>query len=97
MSQRVTIVGPNLPGSLQRQGTFHVHAEGCADLKRGAIREEAENGWTIEASSVDEVVQNIYDPGNFQYDPSDPADYSPYLHDVHFAPCVQLHYNRDES
>lgn len=84
MSQRVTVVGPNLPGSLQRIATFHVHAEGCADLKRGAIRPHAAQGWTIEARSLTEVCDEVYPPEDFECESGE------YLFDFHFAPCVNL-------
>jgi len=82
--QRVTIVGPNLPGSLQAKGTFHVHAEGCADLNRGAIRDFALEGETIEARSMVEVSDYIYDPDEFGCEPGENVD------DFHFAPCVRI-------
>lgn len=82
--QRVTIVGPNLPRSLADQGTFHVHAAGCADLNRGAIREAAMDAWTIEATSKTEVCDATYDPSDFQCESGE------YLYDFHFAPCVTI-------
>lgn len=79
---QVTICGPNLYD--QSKGQFHVHAAGCADLQRGARREpEYANGWTIEASTRDEVGDEIYadhiaegsmEPGQGQFD-------------CHFFPC----------
>jgi hypothetical protein len=55
----VTICGPNLND--QSSGQFHVHAAGCADLKRGAMREpEYRHGWTIEATTRDDVGDEIY-------------------------------------
>jgi hypothetical protein len=79
---KVTICGPNLND--QSKGTFHVHAEGCADLKRNAQREpEYRHGWTIEAASRDEVGDEIYADhiaeGSMR--PGEGAD------DCHFFPC----------
>lgn len=59
MAQSVTICGPNLYD--QSKGEFHVHAAGCADLVRHARREpEYANGWTIEATSREDIVRAIY-------------------------------------
>ena len=88
---RVTICGPNLRD--QSKGTFHVHAEGCADLARGARREpEYGNGWTVEAATAEDVVLDVYGPeaGDFEFDPSDPADMAFYKSDFHFFPCTGL-------
>ena len=89
-SQRLVVVGPNLPASLSHLGTFHVHAEGCADLKRGAIRPYAEqeirDGGAIEFRTQVEVAEHIYDNGIMTEDETG-ADY---LFDFHFAPCVHL-------
>jgi hypothetical protein len=89
--QRVIIVGPNLPGSLQRQGQFHVHAEGCADLKRGAIRPYAEREVAVEMASQEDVAEYIYsdiiaESGGEAID---------YLDEFHFAPCVHLPVNQE--
>lgn len=80
--QRVTIVGPNLPR--QAQATFHVHAEGCADLKRGWIKDYAPDGWTIEATSLTDVCDEVYPPEDFE------CESGAYLYDFHIAPCVTL-------
>ena len=80
---RVTICGPNLRD--QSKGQFHVHAEGCADLRRGAIREpEYRHGWTIDATSREQVADEVYadiideNPGTTAGD---------YVSDFHFFPC----------
>ena len=86
---RVTIIGPNLPRPECDQGTLHVHAEGCRDIKaRRGYRLVAPH-WTIDAASVLDVVGAIYDPSNFEYDLDDPESRSPYETDVHFAPCTR--------
>jgi hypothetical protein len=86
---RVTICGPNLYD--QSHGTFHVHAEGCADLVKHARREpEYKNGWTIEADSKHAVIAEIYPPEQFEYDENDPEDFAPYETDIYFFPCVTL-------
>lgn len=80
---RVTICGPNLRD--QSKGTFHVHAEGCADLARHASREpEYRNGWTVDAESRKDIVTAIYDPSDFQYDAdTEWRDYD----DMYLFPC----------
>lgn len=85
--QRVVIVGPNLPSSLQRLGQHHVHAEGCADLKRGAIRPYAETeAYVAEARSMTEIGEDLY--ADFLAEGSMQPD--EVLMDLHFAPCVTL-------
>ena len=80
---QVTICGPNLND--QSNGSFHVHAADCADLKRGAQREPAyRDGWTIEAATRDEVGDEIYadhiDEGSME--PGEGTS------DCHFFPCT---------
>lgn len=80
----VTICGPNLRD--QSKGDLHVHAADCGDLRRGAIREPAyHDGWTIEAGSYAEVVQEVYPPEDFNYDPEEAHLYADTLW---FAPCT---------
>lgn len=55
---QITAVGPNLPSSLQRKGEFHVHATGCMDLRRGALR-DLDQTYTFNASSVEDVVKMV--------------------------------------
>lgn len=77
---RVTICGPNLND--QSKGTFHVHAEGCADLRRNARREpEYRNGWSLDAADRVEVCDAVYDPDDFQCESGEN------LFDFHFFPC----------
>jgi hypothetical protein len=80
---RVTIIGPNLRD--QSKGTFHVHAEGCADIARSARRDPAfRDGWTIEAASATEVSDAVYPPEDFGGESGDNVS------DFHFAPCAKL-------
>ena len=80
---RVTICGPNLRD--QSKGTFHVHAEGCADLKRHAHREpEYRDGWTINAESREAVADEVYADIIDENPDSTAADY---VSDFHFFPC----------
>ncbi len=82
MSQNLTIVGPNLPN--EAKASFHVHAAGCADLKRGWIRSHRGHDTTT-ASKLD-VVEQVY--GDILAE--DDATAEEYLYDFHFAPCVDL-------
>lgn len=78
----VTICGPNLRD--QSKGTYHVHAAGCADLKKHARREPAyRDGWTIEAASLAEVSDAVYPPEDFGSEPGE------YAFDFHVFPCVR--------
>lgn len=79
---KVTVCGPNLRD--QSKGTFHVHAAGCADLKRGARKDIAyRDGWTIDAETRVDVAEDVYDNGIMQEDETG-ADY---LFDFYFFPC----------
>jgi hypothetical protein len=83
MSQTVTVIGPNLRD--QSKGSFHVHAAGCADIKRSARRDpEFENGWDIDAENLTEVVDAVYPPEDFGCESGE------YLDEFHIAPCVKL-------
>lgn len=80
---RVTICGPNLRD--QSKGDFHVHAAGCADLRRGAAREpEYRHGWTIDASSRESVAGEVYADIIAENPGSTAADY---VETMHFFPC----------
>jgi hypothetical protein len=83
---RVSIIGPNLRD--QSKGQFHVHAEGCADIKR-MVRREPEYAYpdTFEVTTKMEAVTEVYDPGDFEWDPDDESLAACYLDDLHFFPC----------
>lgn len=79
---RVTIIGPNLRD--QSRGDFHVHAEGCADIARMAVRDPAyRDGWTIDAASRASVAGDVYEDIIAERG-GEPVDY---LDGFHFAPC----------
>jgi len=84
---KVAVCGPNL--RYQRQGTFHVHAAGCGDLRNYGPDgfQLGEEPWEIEAGSRVDVVTAVYDPGDFEYDPDDPDALAPFIDDFHWAPC----------
>jgi hypothetical protein len=78
---QVTIIGPNLPGNTQ---TFHVHAAGCADIKRSRLYHRAQQ-WTVELASAQEVVYDVYPSGDFDYPPEEWEDY---LSEFRIFPCL---------
>lgn len=86
----VVIVGPNLPR--EAKATFHVHAAGCADLKRGWIARHAAGERPVRCASEQDVVEYVYAD---MIDESDAA-WSDYASEFHYAPCVTFA-NPDEA
>lgn len=81
----VTISGPNLPRPLCDKGDMHVHAAGCADLRKYPTeRHTGEKGWTITVASVREVVENVYGD---QIRESG-STWQDYVGDFYWAPCT---------
>lgn len=62
-------------------GSIEVHKPGCRDLARDA---EGASVWDVKASSFKDVVLDVYDPGDFQYDP---ANWQNYAGDIVTMPC----------
>lgn len=88
---RVSIHGPNLPAHLAAKGTIHVHKDGCQDIRTHRYPAGPHvGGYGLDISSVAEVVEDIYPSSDFDYDPSDPAEYQAYRSDVYVAPCVTV-------
>lgn len=83
--QTVTIVGPNLRD--QSKGTFHVHAAGCADLRRSPNLKHEDQSWSIAATSREHIAGVVYEDHIAEAEDMTAADY---LGDFHFAPCVTL-------
>jgi hypothetical protein len=82
---RVRISGPNLRD--QRQGQFHVHREGCADIKKAARSDPAfseRESTVMDAADAQDVVEMIY--ADIMAENDDGPDN--YLSDFHFAPCT---------
>jgi hypothetical protein len=95
MSSKLTIHGPNLND--QTKGTFHVHTADCRDNDREVKNNGSVEPITIDAESIDDVVDYIYDDQfNEQPDRREPDSYEHYVADFHFAPCVKLN-RRDGS
>lgn len=59
---QVHIIGPNLAD--QSNGDFHVHAKGCADVKRSALYRSPEfksdRDSTVDVESVRDIVEYVY-------------------------------------
>jgi hypothetical protein len=98
-TQQLIVIGPNLPN--QAKATFHVHADGCADLQRGWIKPYARQagtgrgeGWTAEYGSLLEVEGDVYD---FAADENEDYELGDYQSEFHFAPCVTLPYKAEEE
>lgn len=82
----VAICGPNLRD--QSKGQLHVHALGCADLAKGAVREPEYREhlrMDLDADDRREVVEAVYPPEDFGYTWEDDGEM--YLSEFHFFPC----------
>lgn len=85
---RVAVIGPNLRD--QSRGQLHVHNEFCNHHLQMALTEpEYANPQIFEADTRQEVVEEIYPPDQFEYDPADNDDYEAYLNEFYFFPCVK--------
>jgi hypothetical protein len=82
MSQRIVVVGPNLRD--QSKGTFHVHAEGCADLRRSPNLRHEDQSFVIDCDTLTQMCDAVYPPEDFGCESGE------YLYDFHVAPCVHL-------
>lgn len=85
-----SVFGPNLND--QSKGSFHVHKEGCGDCKfYGAGKRfggDEVPPSTTEATTYEEIVEEVYGPDEFNYDPE--TEIGTYLADFWFAPCCDL-------
>lgn len=84
---KVYVVGPNLND--QSKGQFHVHAAGCADLKRmarcdGAYREELTHE-PVDLETQEAVARHVYDNGIMEEGETG----LDYLSEFHFFPCCE--------
>jgi hypothetical protein len=85
----VTIHGPNLID--QSKGTFHVHAAGCRDNHREVVNNGSECPWTIEADSIQAIVEEVYSDHMAEHEAGSKwATWEPYRSDFHVLPCVKL-------
>lgn len=89
---QVQIIGPNLPD--QSKGSFHVHATGCADVRRSPDYRSPEfmndRATSYDFASRIDVAEFIYSDIIAEDDEQDgPLDESSvYLNDIHFFPCT---------
>lgn len=85
------VFGPNLSREGQAKAQFHVHAEGCGDTHHYGpgtrYGGDDPDGWLLPANSLDEIVQDVYPPEDFDYDPETGID--PYRDDFYVAPCCK--------
>jgi hypothetical protein len=69
--KKVHVLGPNLLGS-NTDETFHVHAEGCADVRRSPVYagsdHQSDRKTAYDFASLVEVAAFVYD---FEDDPQD--------------------------
>lgn len=97
-TQRLVIVGPNLPtnhpNNRHPHATFHVHAEGCADLSRGWLARYARGESAFDFASLLDVESLIYD---FAPAESEGYELGDYIDDFYFAPCVTLPRESEEA
>ena len=82
---KVVIVGPNLRD--QSQGAFHVHAQGCGDLRRNPNLREEPHDYVIEAETFEDVAEDVY-ADHMAENPDLSLDMC--VADFHFAPCAEL-------
>ncbi len=85
---KVTVCGPNLPD--QRKGDLHVHASACPDLNRGQYRRLPKHlVHTLDVGSMQEVVEFMFPPDDFEWDPADENEWSRYRDEFAWFPCIQ--------
>jgi hypothetical protein len=84
---KVAIIGPNLLD--QSTGGFHVHKFGCADTKKSQYRFHKDDvNYAYEVETIKDIVTEVYDPGDFDYDADNPSELAGYASDIHIFPCV---------
>jgi hypothetical protein len=80
------VIGPNL--MIPDSPDFHVHAKGCADIARNpAYRGHRPDEYDVD--SLREVVESVYPPDEFDYDPAT-DEYDSYLASFQVFACVHL-------
>jgi hypothetical protein len=93
---KVRVWGPNLRD--QSKGSFHVHSADCRDNRnygpRGRLGGEGTTG-PEDYDSVQQLVEDYYS-NQIAENPGDTWE-DGYVQDFHFAPCVELPYERPAS
>ena len=69
-------------------GEIHVHAPGCKDVTKRRYKNS--DSYPVEGNSISEIVQQVYPPDEFTYDPDNPREFAPYFNDVKVLPCVKF-------
>jgi hypothetical protein len=83
---KLVVIGPNLPGNTEQT---HVHAAGCADTRKGIYRHHQEDAnFVVELDSFRAVVEYVYPPSDFGYDPE--TELGHYSSDIKVFPCVKF-------
>jgi hypothetical protein len=84
----VCIIGPNLID--QSKGSFHVHRDGCADIRRNPIYRGEDTDWIVDVDSVQEAVEAVYMDIIEEHEEGDGWDtWEAYESDLHFCPCCK--------
>lgn len=93
----VRVCGPNL--NYQDKGTFHVHADGCQDLRKYGLgtqfggETDGNQEMLVKDATVVEVVKAVYDNGIIDENVATGASRSEVISDLAldfwFAPCVK--------
>lgn len=86
---RVVVIGPNLPTTDLDYSTFHVHAEGCADIHRSPMYRSREYDTdkrnVIDYPSAIAMVESVYGD---HLDEDDDLTPESLLNDFRIFPCV---------
>ena len=87
---KIAIYGPNLNRAGQEKGTLHIHSAGCGHSRQYGNRgryggDRADGSWTVDATSCQEVIEEIYGDHIAE---SEEQDWREYDGDIWFAPCV---------
>lgn len=84
---KVTVVGP-LPRS--PRGRFHVHRADCPDIRRGEYSRIVWHKFvSMDADSMQQVVESVYPPAEFEWNPADENMWSYYRDELAWFPCVR--------
>jgi hypothetical protein len=86
----VTVIGPNGIND----ATFHVHATGCADIGKAKYRFCDDRDWTIDVSSVQELIEDLFSDfigtGETQHDDGTLTTWEDYANEARIFPCVKF-------
>jgi hypothetical protein len=87
MSKQITIIGPNLPHTATPFGqAFIAHAAGCRDIALTVRRFNADDPWTVDADTHEDVALAIYEC----HIEEESMTIEDAVNDIHFCPCCGL-------